>query len=55
MLSELVNSYLTDTINHASIQLKIATFPFELNLKNSILCNGGICVGWRDYFFILSK
>lgn len=37
MLSELVNSYLTDTINYAYIQLKIMLhFLLELNLKNSI-------------------
>lgn len=30
-------------------------FPLELDLKSSTLCNGGIHVEWRTYFFILSK
>lgn len=49
-----IGSYLTDTINHAYIQLKIM-LHFPLELENSTLCNGGIHVGWRAYFFHFVK
>lgn len=49
-----IGSYLTDTINHAYIQLKIM-LHFPLELKNSALHNGGILVGWRAYFYHFVK
>lgn len=53
-VSELILISLTLLIMQHTIKFMLH-LPLELGLKNSALCNGGIHVGWRTYFFILSK